>query len=49
MCVSFGNAHALFFRKLPGRNILSVAASVKSRGEKLIQWIQDGLPRKPLN
>ena len=33
MYVSFGKTHIVSFKRLPGRNILSVAASMKLRGE----------------
>lgn len=33
MYVSFGNTHIVPFRRLPGRNILSVAVSMKLRGK----------------
>ena len=33
MYVSFGKTHIVSFKRLPGRNILSVAASMKLRRE----------------
>ena len=47
MYVSFGKTYIVSFKRLPGRNILSVVYEIK--GGKVLQWTQDGLPRTPLN